>query len=369
MKHIGKVIVAFFMAVLLAGTSFLNIGVAITYSHEDANVVSNEHIQWFPGMAAELCVSNETVMPNGELESAPFAAGLFDLNNKEVLYGKNIHEVVQPASITKLLTALVALKYGTLDDKVTVSKNALITEYGAKLCGFYPGDDLTLEQALYGLLVYSGNDAGVVIAEHISGSVEEFSKLMNSEAKAIGATNTNFVNPHGLTAENHQTTIYDLYLIFAELMNYPKFLEIIQTKSYTYYPNNPTVVYAEVKEEVVSQNQTETNVGSDVMIETDESLVTATELPANQYIMVRKPVDRTQLIWENTNWFFTGEADSPENVTIIGGKTGTTSAAGACLILLVEGNDGNKYISVVMRAQNKPNLYLQMSDLLKEIVK
>lgn len=347
MKHIGKLIIVLFMAILLTGTSFIDNGVGITYSHEHSDITFEEQILWFPGMAADLCVSNDTVMPNGELENAPYAAGLFDLNKKEVLYGKNLHEVVQPASITKLLTALAAFKYGNLEDKVAVSENALITEYGAKLCGFLPGDDLTLEQALYGLLVYSGNDAGVVIAEHISGSVEAFSALMNTEAKALGATNTNFVNPHGLTAANHYTTIYDLYLIFAELLNYPKFLEIIQTKSYTYYPNNPTIVYETVTEEVI--------------VETDA--------PTTKIKEVKKPIDRTKIIWENTNWFFTGEAKSPENVSILGGKTGTTLAAGACLILLSEDNSGNPYISVVMKANNKPNLYLQMSDLLKEIPK
>ena len=278
-------------------------------------------------MAADLCVANEDLVPAGDLEHRPYAAGLFNITDQEVLYSKNIHEALQPASITKLLTALVALKYGKLQDIVTVSQNAMITESGAKLCGFVPGEELTLEQALYGLLVYSGNDAGVVIAEHMAGSVEAFSEMMNQEARAIGATNTHFVNPHGLTAEGHYTTVYDLYLIFSELMKYPKFLEIIQTRSYTYMQK--------VK-----------------------------ELQNGQYVETEKPVT-----WDNTNWFFTGLASAPEGVTVIGGKTGNTLAAGSCLIILSTDREGEQYISVVLKAANHGELYLEMTDLLKEIVK
>ena len=268
-------------------------------------------------MAADLCVANEDVIPRQDLEHVPDAAGLFSLTDHQVLYAKNIHRHMQPASITKLLTALVALKYGNLSDPVQVSDNVLITEWGAKLCGFVPGEEgLTLEDALYGLLVYSGNDAGVVVAEHLAGSVEAFAEMMNQEARAIGATQTHFVNPHGLTAENHYTTIYDLYLIFSKLMEYPKFMEIIQTRSYTY---------------------------------------------------TRKSTGE-KLVWDNTNWFFTGEAKAPEGVAVIGGKTGTTSAAGACLLLLsTQESTGKQYISVVMNAPDRPNLYLEMSDLLNEI--
>ncbi len=277
--------------------------------------VSMEGSETLPGMAENLCVSNDTIIPAGDLEHIPYAAGLFNITDQEVLYAKNIHESLQPASITKLLTALVALKYGNLSDKVAVSENALITESGAKLCGFVPGCDLTLEQAMYGLLVYSGNDAGVVIAEHLAGSVEAFSDMMNEEARAIGATNTHFVNPHGLTAEGHHTTVYDLYLIFSELMKYPKFMEIIQTRSYTYTPG----------------------------------------------------AGREPVTWENTNWFFTGEATAPTGITVIGGKTGNTAASGACLIILSTDTDGKQYISVVLKAADRSALYQEMSDLLKEI--
>lgn len=349
MKRIGKVLTASVLAIVLACASFFHYAGSYTYSYDNAVERLENEISQIPGMAADLCVANADILPDGELESAPSVAGLFDLTNQKVLYAKNIHQSVQPASITKLLTALVTLKYGNLQDKVSVSKNALITESGAKLCGFYPGDDLTLEQALYGLLVYSGNDAGVVIAEHISGSVEAFAQLMNQEAQAIGATNTHFVNPHGLTAKNHETTVYDLYLIFSELLKYPKFLEIIQTRSYTYYPNNPNLIYKS-SENSISQEE-----------------ASGKSVPSGK--PTQTPANRSQFVWENTNWYFTGEATAPDGITVIGGKTGTTYAVGACLILLSEDAQGNRYISAVMGAKTKPDLYLQMSDLLKEISK
>ena len=223
-----------------------------------------------------------------------------------------------PASLTKVMTALIALKYGQLDDTVTASQNVLITESGAQLCGFKPGDTLTMEQALHGLLMYSGNDAGVLIAEHISGDVESFAALMNEEAKKLGATGTNFVNPHGLTDDQHYTTAYDLYLIFNEAMKYEKFKEIIHT---------------------------------------------------NQYSTIYHDADgkEKELKFNTTNQYLVGNVSSPDGVTVIGGKTGTTNAAGACLILLSKNSAGNQFVSVVLQAENRDYLYEGMTNLLKEI--
>lgn len=103
---------------------------------------------------------------------------------------------------------------------------------GAKLCGFAEGDKITLKKLLYSFLICSGNDAGIAIAEHISGSVEKFAELMNKEAKSLGCSGSNFVNPHGLHDDNHYTTPYDLYLVFHELLNYDVFMDIINQSSY-----------------------------------------------------------------------------------------------------------------------------------------
>ena len=173
-------------------------------------------------------------------------ACVIDADSGVVLYGRNEREAFYPASITKVMTALVAIRHGNLSDLVTVTDDAVITESGASLCNIHPGDRLTLEQLLYGLMLPSGNDAGAAIAVHISGSIPAFAELMNEEAAALGATGTHFTNPHGLTDEDHYTTAYDLYLILNEALKEPEFRTIAGTSSYY-------AEYVDSAEETVSQ--------------------------------------------------------------------------------------------------------------------
>ena len=121
-----------------------------------------------------------------------------------------------PASLTKVMTALVALQNASPDTVLTATDSVKITESGAQLCGLKAGDTMTLDQALHILLMYSANDAAMLIAENIGGSVDHFVEMMNEEAQRLGATNTSFANPHGLSDDNHYTSAYDLYLIFNE---------------------------------------------------------------------------------------------------------------------------------------------------------
>ena len=111
---------------------------------------------------------------------------------------------------------------GNLDDMVTVPQESVITESGSSMAGVVPGDKLTLEQLLYGLLIPSGNDAANAIAVHMGGSIEGFVEMMNEEAARIGATGTHFANANGLTNEDHYMTAYDLYLMFHEALKYEK---------------------------------------------------------------------------------------------------------------------------------------------------
>ena len=270
--------------------------------------------------AEQLCVASSDVTEGTSVDmSQASSAGLFDLNNRQVLYAKSIHERLYPASITKVMTALVALKYGNPEDMITVSAvSAGITESGAQLCGLKTGDNLTLDQALHALLINSANDAGMAIAEHVGGSVENFAEMMNKEAAELGATNCHFVNPHGLHDENHYVTAYDLYLIFNEAMKYEKFSEIIMMGSYS---------------------------------------STYTDRNGNP-----KTFD-----FKTTNLFLQGEYTPPEQITVIGGKTGTTNAAGSCLILLSKDSSGNPYISVVLHSSERAVLYEEMKGLLSEI--
>ena len=146
--------------------------------------------------AEDLCVVTDESAFDERLVTSE-AAALFDEDGREVLYSKDAFERLYPASITKVMTALVALEYGNLSDQVTVTEDAVITESGASLCGIEPGDVLTLEQLLYGLMLPSGNDAGAAIAVHIAGSIEAFADMMNAEADRIGAVDTHFVNLFG----------------------------------------------------------------------------------------------------------------------------------------------------------------------------
>ena len=268
--------------------------------------------------AQELCVSDSNYQADAVDLMEASSGALFDVNDHTTIYAKNIYEKLAPASLTKVLTAVVALKNASEDTLLTATSNVKITESGAQVCGLKEGDQLTLSQALHLLLINSANDAAVLIAEGVGGSVENFCEMMNEEAKSLGATNSNFVNPHGLTDDNHYTTAYDLYLIMNEAIKFETFREIIHMDSYT-------TVYHD-------KNGTEK------------------EITVN-----------------STNYYLTGKAEAPSGVTVVGGKTGTTDAAGHCLILLSRDTQNKQYISVILRADARENLYTSMTGLLSKI--
>ena len=267
--------------------------------------------------ASDLCVVNGDVRPTA-VDLSAYSAGLFDLNHRETLYAKDVFARRSPASITKIMTALVTLKYGNLDDIVTVTPIVKDIEFGSSVCDVKEGDVLSLEQLLYGMLIASGNDAAMMIAEHIGGSVDNFVAMMNEEAAALGATGTHFTNPHGLTDPNHYTTVYDIYLMLNAALKYDLFQDIISRKNY----------YAEYSR-------------------ADGSPVAVT--------------------WESTNSYYTNAAEMPEGVTISGGKTGTTDDAGACLAIVAKDLYGNPYISVILHSESKETLYPEMNELLSLI--
>ncbi len=285
------------------------------------NVVSGQDRNVAKTFASGLCVVTEDVTDDENVDMEHVAAAvLFDLNSREVLYSKSAHEILHPASLTKVMTALVALQHGSLDQQLTATPTVNITEAGAQLCGLKSGDSMTLDQALRILLVYSANDVAMLIAENIGGTVENFVEMMNREARRLGATNTHFANPHGLTEEEHYTTAYDLYLILNEAVKYETFNEIIQMSSYqtTYFDKNGK----------------------------------------------EKTFDKT-----TTNLFVRGDYQPPANVNVIGGKTGTTKAAGHCLMLFSRDSGGAPYISVILGSEGTETLYREMTDLLDEINK
>ena len=151
-----------------------------------------------------------------------------DSKSKCVLYEKNAEMLVPIASTTKIMTTLVALKYGNLDTKYEVSPKAASIR-GSKV-GYKKGEQISLKELLYGLMLRSGNDAAITIAEGISGSVEKFCELMNEYAIEIGAFNSHFESPHGLDSQNHYSTAYDLARITAKAKENKLFNEIVGVK-------------------------------------------------------------------------------------------------------------------------------------------
>lgn len=159
------------------------------------------------------------------------AAIIYDRNTKEIIWGKNETERRAMASTTKIMTAIVVLEHGNLSDVVTISKKAAST--GGSRLKISSGDKITVNDLLYGLMLRSGNDAAVALAEYVGGSIEGFATLMNKKAKELGLTNTNFVTPHGLDNEKHYTTAYELAVLTDYALENKTFAKIVNTKKTT----------------------------------------------------------------------------------------------------------------------------------------
>jgi D-alanyl-D-alanine carboxypeptidase (penicillin-binding protein 5/6) len=219
-------------------------------------------------------------------------AVLLDWQTGELLWSQNGHRRLHPASTTKVLTALIAIERGKLDDRVVVSRRAARTP-GSSMY-IKEGEVYSLHDLLHGLLLRSGNDAAAAIAEHIGGSVERFADLMNARARELGAKDSHFVNPHGLTHDQHLSTAYDLAVITRAALQNPLFAAIVATPS-------KELTYEEL--------------------------------------------DRRTILY-NTNRLLSWLPGAD------GVKTGTTGAAGPCLIASAT-REEQKLIAVVLNASNR----------------
>lgn len=165
---------------------------------------------------------------------------VLDRNSKMILYGKNEKNQVKMASTTKIMTAIIVIENHSLDQTVEVSKKAAGT--GGSRLGLKTGDKITIRDLLYGLMLCSGNDAAVCLAESVGGSVAEFSDLMNNKAQQLGLSHSHFESPHGLDSDGHYTTAHELALLSDYALKNPTFLNIVGTKHYTVtingYPKN-----------------------------------------------------------------------------------------------------------------------------------
>ena len=159
---------------------------------------------------------------------------LIDPETGKILYSKNAFEKKYPASTTKLMTAILTLENCKLDEVATVSHNAIYSiPVGYSHASLQEGEKLTVEQLLNVLLIPSANDAAVVLAEHIAGSVEKFADMMNAKAKELGCLNTHFVNPNGIHNKNHYSTAYDLAMIGRYAMKFDDIMRIAKVNQYT----------------------------------------------------------------------------------------------------------------------------------------
>ena len=164
---------------------------------------------------------------------------LMDATTGNILYSKNTSERMYPASTTKLMTAILTLENCKLTDVVTVSHNAIFSiPVGYSHASLQEGEELTVEELLNVLLIPSANDAAIALAEHIAGSVENFSTMMNDKAKELGCTNTNFVNPNGVHDDNHYSTAHDLALIGQYAMKFDDIMRIAKISQYTLPTSN-----------------------------------------------------------------------------------------------------------------------------------
>ncbi|MGK0535064.1 D-alanyl-D-alanine carboxypeptidase family protein [Bacillus sp. 'calajunan'] len=247
-------------------------------------------------------VNPEQVAPppaEGPNVFSQFAATI-DGKTGDVLYNKNAHHRAFPASMTKVLTAILLMEHTKPEDQFTFSQLALDQEKSNYQIEFQPGETINRNTALMILMVLSANDVSYAIAERIGGNVENFAHMMNEKAKQLGATDSHFVTPNGLHDPNHYTTPYDMAMITRGVQKYPEILQAMNTKRTTVTTSSQTVS-----------------------------------------------------IFNKSNYF--------ENPYSIGGKTGFTNEARNTLVLLNE-KDGNRIINVVMASQ-RPEIYEDLKQM------
>ena len=182
-----------------------------------------------------------------EPEIASSSAILVEESTGKILYEKNAYEKMYPASTTKVMTAILTLENCNLDEMATVSHNAIYSlPNGYVNANLLEGEEISVKDLMYALMVKSANDAAIVLAEHIGGSVEGFADMMNKKAEELGCTDTHFVNPNGIHNEEHYSTAHDLYLIASYCMKNETFRHYVSTTSYTLpatnkYPNSDRI--------------------------------------------------------------------------------------------------------------------------------
>lgn len=323
-KNLKKNIIVLLALVLAAalcacGSEEISLSYGTLQANDSFSIEANEAQTQIPLFASDLCAeAGDITESSTAVVDGLNAACIYDINQEEVLYSYQANERLNPASLTKIMTALIVMENCNMDDVVLVG-DVTIYEDGVQLFNLKAGDRITVQNLLYAMLVYSANDAALALAQHVAGSEEAFVEMMNTRALQLGATNTHFVNAHGLSNEEHYTTAYDLYLIFNAALKYDIFQQIINTSSYT------------VEYTLADGTQSSRDITT-------------------------------------TNKFLLETYDSPAGISIVGGKTGSTMAAGKCIILYATDAASNPYICVIMGAGNEEQLYQLMKQLCEDVI-
>lgn len=257
-------------------------------------------------IAGNASATDAQYLPSDAPKINAVSAIVMDIDTGDILYEKSPHQQLYPASITKVLTCLLAIEQGDENDILTVSSEVMSqVEAGSSSIGLEAGEQLSLKDALYGMMLNSGNECALSIAEYLGGSTQGFSDMMNEKAKSLGCKDSHFVNPNGLQDENHYTSAYDMALIGRAAYQYPEFKILISSQSYT----------------IPATNQNE-------------------ERP----------------LWQENRLLYEGNGEYYYEYST-GGKTGYTEAALATLISFAE-RDGRRLCCVVMRCEPTTESYL-----------
>lgn len=275
------------------------------------------------GMADEYAVIDRDEELDAAAYNSFFATMLVDDTTKVPIVAHNVHNRIYPASMTKLMTGILvmeSIEKGdiSLDDIVTLNRKVTFDDWDAMASDLVGGCRVSVKNLLYGLMITSYNDCGVILAELIAGSESAFCDRMNEKAREIGATNTHFENCHGLHSDDHYTTAYDLYLIISEFSKHDLayIIDSLNTYDFTY-----------------------------------------TDPDGNEQVVTIEP----------TNEFVTGEINMPSGYSIGSWKTGTTEEALNCLVMeFVNDSTGDKYVALIAGADGKEALYSAMTELINK---
>ena len=258
----------------------------------------------------QVAADSAPAWPNSHVDTVAKSSCLIDYNTGTVLYESKSHKKRFPASITKILTALLTIENCDMNETVTYSKNALsCIRDGAANIGAKTGEKMSVRDTLYGMMLQSGNECATALGEHMFGTEKAFAQKLNERAKQAGAKDSHFVNGNGLHNDNHYVTAYDMAMIMRAALKYPLFREVLGTTQYTIQKNNKR---------------------------------------KHRFMATM----RHKMIWEGGPYYYNG---------IIGGKTGFTDQAGNTLVTAAERN-GLTLIAVVLKS-NSNNVYTDTKKL------